>query len=95
MYHKDVKIIAQKLAEDMSRLSEWFERNELVVNLKTGKTECMLFGTGRKLSKFKEHELSIMYNNTVANYRTSYTYLVILLDQTLNLTEHFNKIYKR
>ena len=36
-----------------------------------------------------------MYNNTVVNYTTSYTYLSILLDQTLNLTEHFNKIYKR
>ena len=79
----------------MSRLSEWFERDELVVNLKTGKTECILFGTGRKLSKFKEHELNIMYNNTVVNYTTLYTYLGILLDQTLNVTEHFNKIYKR
>ena len=93
--HKDVKIIEQKLTEDMSRLSEWFEQNELVVNLKTGKTECMLYGTGRKLSKFKEHELNIMHNNTVVNYTTSYTYLGIHLDQTLNLTEHFNKIYKR
>ena len=54
--HKYVKIIEQKLTEDhMSRLSGWFERDELVVNFKTGKTECMLFGTGRKLSKFKEH----------------------------------------
>ena len=93
--HKDVKIIEQKLTEDMSRLSEWFERNELVVNLKKGKTECMLFGTGKKLSKIKEHELNIMYNNTMVNYTTSYTYLGVLLDQTLNLTEHFNKIYKR
>ena len=57
--HKDVKIIEQKLTEDMSRLSEWFERNELVVNLKTAKTECMLFGIGRKLTKFKEYELNI------------------------------------
>ncbi len=32
--HKDVKIIEQKLTEDMSRLSEWFENNELIVNLK-------------------------------------------------------------
>ena len=93
--HKDVKIIEQKLTEDMSRLSEWFENNELIVNLKKGKTECMLFGTGRNLSKNKEHELNIMYNNTVVNYTTSYTYLGVLLDQTLNLADHFNKIYKR
>jgi hypothetical protein len=93
--HKDVKIIEQKLTEDMSRLSEWFENNELIVSLKKGKTECMLFGTGRNLSKNKEHELNIMYNNTVVNYTTSYTYLGVLLDQTLNLADHFNKIYKR
>ena len=55
----------------------------------------MLFGTGRNLSKNKEHELNIMYNNTVVNYTTSYTYLGVLLDQTLNLADHFNKIYKR
>ena len=93
--HKDVKTIEQKLTEDMSHLSEWFEKNELIVKLQRGKTECMLFCTGRNLSKIKEHELNIMYNNTLVNYTTSYTYLGVLLDQTLNLAEHFNKIYKR
>lgn len=64
---KDVKTIEQKLTEDMSHLSEWFEKDELIVNLKKGKTECMLFDTGKNLSKIKEHELNIMYNNTVVN----------------------------
>jgi hypothetical protein len=93
--HKDVKTIEQKLTEDMSHLSEWFEKNELIVHLKNGKTECMLFGTGRNLSKIKEHDLNIMYNNTLVNYTTSYTYLGVLLDQPLNLAEHCDRIYKR
>jgi hypothetical protein len=53
--HKEVSIIEEKLTEDLSRLLEWFEQNELMVNLKKGKTECTLFGTGKNLSKNEDH----------------------------------------
>ena len=57
--HKEVSIIEEELTEDLSRLSEWFEQNELIVNLKKGTTECMLFGTGKNLSKNDDHVLNI------------------------------------
>jgi hypothetical protein len=93
--HKEVSIIEEKLTEDLSRISEWFEQNELMVNLKKGKTECMLFGTGKNLSKNDDHVLNIKLKEELVNNVTSYSYLGILLDQTLCLGDHFNKIYKR
>ncbi len=57
--HKEVNVIEEKLTEDLLRLSEWFEQNELMVNLKKGKTECMLFGTGKNLAKNYDHCMKI------------------------------------
>ena len=93
--HKEVSVIEEKLTEDLSRLSEWFEQNELMVNLKKGKTECMVFGTGKNLSKNDDHVLNIKIKEEVVNNATSYSYLGIILDPTLCLGDHFNKIYKR
>jgi hypothetical protein len=93
--HKEVSIIEEELTEDLPRLSEWFEQNELMVNLKKGKTEYMLFGTGKNLSKNDGHVLNIKLKEEWVNIVTSYSFLGILLDQTLCLGDHFNKIYKR
>ena len=49
--HKEVNVIEEKLTEDLSRLSEWFEQNELMINLKKSKAEYMLFGTGKNVAK--------------------------------------------
>ena len=55
----------------------------------------MLFaGSGKRLSKFKEYlQLNIKYNETLVNCTTSFEYLVVLLDETLNLSEH--RLYKK
>ena len=37
------------LSEDCHNLSSWFRDNELVLNLRMGKTECMIFGTAKGL----------------------------------------------
>ena len=93
--HKDVNIIEHKLTDDLSHISKWFELNELIINLKKRKTECMLFaGSGKRLSKFKEYlQLNIKYNETLVNCTTSFEYLVVLLNETLNLSEH--GLYKK
>ena len=61
-----------------------------MVKLKKGKTECMLFGTGKNLSKNDDHILNIKLKEELVNNVTSYSYLGILLDQTLCLGDHFN-----
>ena len=36
--------IKHQLEEDLKNLSRWFEANELLINLKPGKTKLLLFG---------------------------------------------------
>ena len=48
--HSDINVIEKVLNEEMSYLSRYFYQNELILNLKKGKTEAMVFGTGKCLS---------------------------------------------
>ena len=40
---KDISIIQERLNTDLECISNWFSDNNLIVNLKKSKTECMLF----------------------------------------------------
>ncbi|KAK2552043.1 hypothetical protein P5673_027065 [Acropora cervicornis] len=83
---KDLASIQKHLSEDCHNLSAWFLGNELVLNLKKGKTECMIFGTAKRLNAL---------NGTLINTTSSYKYLGVNLDSSLNLKLHFEKMYKR
>jgi len=48
MAAKDLASIQKHLSEDCHNLSAWFLDNELVLNLKKGKTECMIFGSAKR-----------------------------------------------
>ena len=37
--------VEKALQEDFTSLADWLELNDLIINLKKGKTECTLFGT--------------------------------------------------
>ena len=84
----DINYIETRLNEDLINVGEFFETNELIINLKKNKTESMLFGTAKKLSKHRNLELS--YKNTKINFTKSYKYLGVNLDPTLSLCDHFN-----
>ena len=92
---KSLQIIEQNLSEDIERLSVWFEENELIMNLKKGKSEVMLFGTPQKLSKLKKETLNINYRSSAINVTTEYKYLGVHIDSTLNLNTNFDKVYKK
>ena len=91
---KDVHIISTKLTDDLKNLSEWLTTNELIINLKKGKTETLLFGTPQKISKNVDH-FSVSYNDTPVVKTSNYVYLGVKLDGSLNLNSHFEKCYKR
>lgn len=63
------------------------------MNVSKGKTESMLFGTQRRLGMVSR-SLNLVYNGTQISSTTEYKYLGVLLDQSLSLSSHFNKIYK-
>ena len=50
-------IVECKLSEELSSLSSWFHNNELILNLKKGKTESMVFGTTNRSNKVGELNL--------------------------------------
>ena len=65
------------------------------MNLKKGKTECMLFGTGKRLSKLDNRVLDLNINFTKINPTDHYKYFGVYLDPTLNLAQNFESVYKK
>ena len=92
---KDLESIQRHLSEDCHNLSSSFRDNELVLNLKKGKTECMIFGTAKRLNALNGRQLALTVNGTLINTTSSYKYLGVNLDSSLNLESHFDKMYKR
>ena len=50
---KDLEFIEKHVSEDCPNLLSWFRVNELVFYLKKGKTECMIFGTAKRLKEIE------------------------------------------
>ena len=91
---KDYDKVERSLYSDMNRLSEWFTENELLLNLKPGKTELLLFGTNQRLAKIPKN-LEVIYNHQVINVTISYKYLGVELTSSLNLNCQFDGNYKK
>lgn len=81
-----------KLSNDFQRVADWLERNELVINMKPGKTECMIFGTPQKTKNVKT---DITYRHYTVSTTQTYKYLGVELDQSLSLKKHCNTVYKK
>ena len=44
-------LIKQQLDKDFKNLGRWFEKNELLRNLKPGQAELILFGNSQRIAK--------------------------------------------
>ena len=86
--------IERKLNEDLSYIADYLLLNELIINLNKGKTECILFGTSRKLKNFP-NGLSVFYRSSKVVNSIRYKYLGSRINQTLNINENFNYLYKQ
>lgn len=65
---------------------------DLITNTKKGKTEVMLFGTPRKV---KNQTIEIQHRFSTISQTSSYKYLGVKLDQTLQLGDHIDSVYKK
>ena len=54
--------IERQLDEDLKSLRRWFEENELLINLKPGKTELLLFGASQCIAKTNKN-FEVKFNN--------------------------------
>ena len=91
--HKDINQLSKLLNEDLNSISNFFYENELLANLKKGKTETMLFGTSKRLSKINQG-LELFYREERINNTESYKYLGNTVDPTLTLNSDFDAKYK-
>ena len=90
--NEDINIIEGKLNEDLENISHYFDSNELIINLKKGKTEAMLFGTSKRIHS---KQLSVYYKTRIINFVQQYKYLDNIIDNTLTLDESFSSTYKK
>ena len=90
---KDYDKVERALCSNMDRLPEWFTENELLLNLKPGKTELLVFGTNQRLAKITKN-LEVIHSHQVINVTTLYKYLGVELTSSLNLNSQFYRNYK-
>ena len=61
---KNISIIQERLNADLECISNWFSDNNLIVNLKKSKTECVLFRTHKKTCTVREfHDQNERYTD--------------------------------
>ena len=95
---KEIDSIENKLSKDINNLSEWLRCNELILNLKKGKTESILFGTAQRIAKQRNEPFKVTIAQptpTVSNNTTVYKYPGVQVDTTFNLNSHFDNYFKR
>ena len=92
--HEEKETIEECLSQDCRQISKYLDETELIINLKKGKTESMLFGTARKLNKISEPFI-VNYRDSIINETSCYEYLGNEIDPNVNLHKNFEKRYKK
>ena len=78
--------VYETMQTDLNKLSEWCVGNKLTVNIKT---KAMLLGTRHNIKRFMYQPLTW---TTFRLYVTSYKYLGVTLDSTLNFNKQINNV---
>ena len=92
---KNIDIIETLLNEDFQNVCCWMKNNELIVNMKKGKTEYMVFGTSKKLNKLEDRPMNISFQGMCVSFTNCYKYLGLQLSSSLNMSDHFQATYKK
>ena len=90
---RSVAAVEEVLNQEANLVGKWFTNNNLILNLKKGKTELVIYGTSQKLAK--QPSCNVSLHGTPINQATSYEYLGITLDNHLTMSMQIDKIYKR
>ena len=85
----------KKLSEGLTKPKSWFDSYELIINLRKGKTESIIFGTSKRRNKLNSKVMEIELNGIKINGTSNYKYLRIHLDQSLAFENHSSKTYKQ
>ena len=91
--HSSFPVIETILTTEIKGISEWMNENRLIINLKKGKPEPMLFGTAKRLTATVP--LEIFIDDKLINFVKGYKYLGTWLDPCVNMSEHLEKVFKK
>jgi hypothetical protein len=89
--HKDSNVIANRLSLELCNCKQWLIDNRL--SLHVGKTECLLFGTSRKLGKIGDFHVKC--DGESVKRVDSVTYLGVTLDKNMNSRDHAECLMKK
>ena len=78
------------LQHDLDNITNWCKGNKLSLNIK--KTKGMIFGTKHKVKR--AHPPQLCTGTILIDYVTTYKYLGITADQSLNFNPFMNQIIK-
>ena len=88
--HSDCLVIEQRLSCELSSVKKWLVDNKL--SLHVGKTECMIFGSGRRLKHIPE--FNVKCDGTAVSQVSQVKYLGVKLDQNLKFKDHVTDVLK-
>ena len=89
--NRNPDVISEKLGKELQFCSQWLIDNKLSLHL--GKTECILFGSKRKLIKVDKFQVTCNEHNITA--QSSVKYLGINIDKFLSGEIIINNIIKK
>ena len=82
------------LNENLRNISDYYRKNEMIINLNKVKTKVMLFGSAQRL-KTRGKLLQVVYQGHTVNFVTEYKYPGTVTDSHLTLNDNFDKAYKK
>ena len=89
--HSDPVVIGNSLSTELSSCREWLIDNKLSLHM--GKTECILFGTGQKLARVRDFQVTCA--GTAVNQVSLVKYLGVKLDDRLKFGDHAKEVVKK
>ena len=89
--HKNPDVISNVLGQELENCSKWLVDNKLSLHL--GKTECIVFGSKKKLSKLQH--FSVNCNQHSIESQTTIKYLGSMLNNDLSGTSIVDNIVKK
>ena len=91
---KSAEEIESVLNSELENIFRYFIKNHLIVNLRKGKTEALLFSTRRRLNML-HGKLALKFSPFEINSTNNYKYLGSVIDESLILSGNFNHSYKK
>ena len=87
------KSVAETLPRGGASLFSLFQKKDLIINLKHGKTEIVLFGTAQQFWTQSSTEVSI--NGDTLNRANQHKYLGVTFDQHMSFSEQLSIVSKK